>query len=289
MTTKRVWNPWMGCHKVSDGCRRCYMYREQTRYGRNPERVLRGKTTWGLPVAMKRHGEFVWPDGDWVQVCSFSDFFHPEADAWRREAFALMQMRAGLQFVIITKRPERIEVCLPEDWGVAGYPNVWLGVSVEHQAAVQERVPRLLYTPARGHVVVCEPVLGQIDLSAWMVVDEEDADFWVEVYGTSRIDWVICGGETGNGARRAEVSAVRGLRDQCARAGVAFEFKRWGGVSDPKQDGCVLDGVEHHGCPAGLSTVVASLRDEQLEDVRVVRTLEELEEELKEMGREAVG
>lgn len=32
--TQHSWNPWYGCHKVSAGCRECYMFREQERYGR---------------------------------------------------------------------------------------------------------------------------------------------------------------------------------------------------------------------------------------------------------------
>lgn len=42
------------------------------------------------------------------------------------------------------------------------------------------------------------------------------------------LSWVICGGETGPGARPMHPDWVRGLRDQCGAAGVLFFFKQWG-------------------------------------------------------------
>lgn len=55
-----------------------------------------------------------------------------------------------------------------------------------------------------------------------------------------RIDWVICGGESGPNARPMRPDNARSLRDQCAAAGVPFFFKQWGGwlpVDQPwKQD-----------------------------------------------------
>jgi protein gp37 len=42
------------------------------------------------------------------------------------------------------------------------------------------------------------------------------------------LDWVICGGESGSGARSMHPDWVRSLRDQCQTAGVPFFFKQWG-------------------------------------------------------------
>lgn len=44
------------------------------------------------------------------------------------------------------------------------------------------------------------------------------------------LDWVICGGETGPGARSMKMEWARKLRDQCSRGGVPFFFKGAGGV-----------------------------------------------------------
>lgn len=43
-----------------------------------------------------------------------------------------------------------------------------------------------------------------------------------------RLDWVIVGGESGNGARPMHPDWARQIRDQCAAAGVPFFFKQWG-------------------------------------------------------------
>ena len=41
---------------------------------------------------------------------------------------------------------------------------------------------------------------------------------------------------------------VRDIRDRCARAGVPFFFKQWGGQT-PKAGGRELDRVEHNAMP----------------------------------------
>jgi protein gp37 len=64
------------------------------------------------------------------------------------------------------------------------------------------------------------------------------------------IDWVICGGESGPGARPMNPKWARSLRDQCADAGVPFFFKQWGEhvpcVCDDIGDrlACFADGAE---------------------------------------------
>lgn len=79
------------------------------------------------------------------------------------------------------------------------------------------------------------------------------------------IHWVICGGETGPGARPMHPDWVRSLRDQCQAAGTAFFFKSWGEwttdgayVQDTpfadagkRRSGRLLDGVEYSEFPEG--------------------------------------
>ncbi len=87
-----------------------------------------------------------------------------------------------------------------------------------------------------------------------------------------RIDWVICGGESGPKARPMHPDWARSLRDQCADAGVPFFFKQWGehgplnigsadyGIARMRDSdtmrrwgkaraGRLLDGVEHNARP----------------------------------------
>lgn len=107
-------------------------------------------------------------------------------------------------------------------------PNVWLGVSVEDQVRADERIPDLLATPAAVRFLSCEPLLGPVDLDCpridWMEHPEGNG-----IRGDRLCyDWVICGGESGPGARPMHPDWARSLRDQCAAAGVPFFFKQWG-------------------------------------------------------------
>jgi protein gp37 len=128
-------------------------------------------------------------------------------------------------------------------------PNVWLGVSVEDQATADTRIPHLLATPAAVRFVSAEPLLGPLDLRPYLyIVTHEDAARieaapddrpptldWHDPATTPpediqspRLDWVIAGGESGPGARPMHPDWARGLREQCAEAGVALHFKQWG-------------------------------------------------------------
>jgi len=94
-------------------------------------------------------------------------------------------------------------------------PNVWLGTSVEHQAAADERIPHLLECPAAVRFLSCEPLIGPLDN---LPLDG--------------IDWTIVGGETGPGARLCKVGWVGGIVAQCRVAGVSVFVKQLGALSD---------------------------------------------------------
>jgi protein gp37 len=172
--TDNTWNPWYGCHKVSAGCKNCYMYRSLPGFGKQPYIVQRSKTTFRDPLLWQKtahkRGELTK-----IFVCSWSDFFIEEADAWRAEAWEIMRQCPDLVFLILTKRIERAEACLPEDWG-EGWENVWLGVSVEDQTAAKLRVRQLMKIPAVGHFISAEPLLGLVDLVRYFEPDDDDWD-----------------------------------------------------------------------------------------------------------------
>lgn len=119
--------------------------------------------------------------------------------------------------------------------------NVWLGVSVEDQTRADERIPHLLATPAAIRFVSAEPLLGPVQFSHMDVENTAPTGFYVINALTGRnsdmgrpcpdvprLDWVICGGESGPGARPMHPDWARSLRDQCAAAGVPYFFKQWG-------------------------------------------------------------
>ena len=98
-----TWNPWYGCDRVSEGCRFCYAGEKWAKragrifYGnveRASARTFRNPTRWKEPRR--------------IFVCSLSDFFHPAADEWRDEAWAVMREASQHTYLILTKRPQRM-------------------------------------------------------------------------------------------------------------------------------------------------------------------------------------
>lgn len=208
----------MGCAKVSPGCRACYMFAEQKSYGMDPADVRRSKTKFNEPLKWKQPRR--------VFTCSWSDFFIEQADAWRPEAWEIIR-KTPHTYIILTKRIERVPECLPPDWG-AGYPNVWLCVSVESQHFLW-RIAQLAEIPAPVHGVSFEPLLGPIDASRYLHL----------------IDWAILGGESGPGARACHVSWIRQLMAQCRSRDVAVFCKQLGanvmGVSNQVREAAGAD------------------------------------------------
>jgi protein gp37 len=172
-------NFWWGCIKLGTECAMCYMYRwlhERGKSGRNIFRLSDSK--FFEPLYWKEKGR--------VFTCSFSDFFLEEADCWREDAWDVIRRTPHLTWLILTKRPERIQQCLPKDWGI-GWDNVWLGVSVGVQASF-EKAKILSTIPTKVRFISAEPLL-------------EELDFLIEHEGKplmSHFQWVILGGESGN-------------------------------------------------------------------------------------------
>lgn len=196
--TDATWNPWHGCHKVSPGCKFCYMFRDKKRYGQDPNTVVRSKTTFREPLK--------WRDPRVIFTCSWSDWFIEEADPWRDEAYDLIRATPHHTYQILTKRDDRIVGRFPDP----PLPNVWLGVSVE-SPKYSYRIDTLRKIPAAVRFLSLEPLiedLGPLNLDG--------------------INWVIAGGESGPEARQMRPEWVRSIRNQCVAAGVPFHFKQWG-------------------------------------------------------------
>lgn len=215
--TDNTWNPWQGCHKVSPGCMNCYMYREKGgRYGQDPTTVVRSKPpTFNSPLRWKEPAK--------VFVCSWSDFFIEEADPWRDEAWEIIRKTPHLTYQILTKRPENIAGRLPQGWPFA---NVWLGVTAENQEMADRRIPILLSTPAALRFVSVEPMLEPVDLR---FINHYD-DFHIDALDTPdpscRLDWVICGGESGPHARIMHADWAGYLKAQCYATETTFFMKQ---------------------------------------------------------------
>lgn len=257
----KTWSPWEGCTKVSAECANCYADARDAR-------MLSGARHWGPKHNRKPMSESYWrkphqwsraaaKTGERVTVFpSLCDPFddHPSIRSeWRVRLWETIRATPNLIWILLTKRPENLARLLPDDWG-GGYPNVCLGVSAGTQAAADTRIPILLDTPARWRMVSVEPQLELVDtneipprrlhgpLSGYC-----QRHFPAKDCGCHRqqpkIDWVICGCESGPHRRPFDLDWARSLRDQCQAAGVAFFLKqipgdtRKGVLETPMLDG----------------------------------------------------
>ena len=225
--TNHTWNPWRGCHKISLGCKNCYMFREQRRWGHKPDEVVRAKsTTFRSPLN--------WPGPAYVFTCSWSDFFIKEADEWRGEAWDIIRATPHLTYQILTKRAENVADRLPSDWG-NGWDNVWLIATAENQECLEERAG-LLDIPAVLHGLSLEPLLGPVNLDPWFLEGQtvcwgpgdNDWDYDVGVRDNAP-GWIIIGGESDyENPRPMELDWARNIIEQCREAGVACFVKQLG-------------------------------------------------------------
>jgi protein gp37 len=232
--TTHTFNPWWGCTKVSDGCKFCYAEALAKRYGHrvwgtNKPRRLLSEAHWQSPLK--------WEDDAKVKrtryrvfCASMADVFEENAPAREvRRLWDIIRRTPNLDWQLLTKRPHRIAENLPDDW-CDGYPNVWLGTSVEDQR-VLERITHLTAIPADVHFLSLEPLLGPLPN-----LPLQD------------IEWVIVGGESGSNARFMDKAWVLDIRRQCRIAGVAFFFKQWGGVNK-RAAGRLLEGRTYDELP----------------------------------------
>ena len=209
-----IWNPWHGCHKISEGCAHCYMYFLDGKRGIDTSKVTRNKN-FDMPLARNRDGSFKLPAGMELLVGLSTDFFVEEADPWRDEAWSIMRRRPDVVFRLLTKRAHRIRECLPADWG-EGYENVMLQVTTENQARADERLSILLDLPARHRGFMAAPMIGPVDAERYLA--------------TGLVEQVLCGGENYDGARPCHYEWVKTLFDQCRRHDVQFNFIETGTV-----------------------------------------------------------
>lgn len=227
--TDHTFNPWMGCQKVSEGCRNCY--------AETLTKSRMGLDLWGPPLTtMRQVTKAPWQNvlawnrqaarsGERKRVfcASLCDVFedHPTANATRPRLWDLIRACDSLDWQLLTKRPERIQQEFPRDWG-DGWNHVWLGVSVEDMR-VASRVDYLRTIPAAVRFISYEPALGPLD----------DLDI-------TGIDWIIYGGESGPKHRPENKDWARAMHAKCAANGTAFFHKQSAGIRT--EMGIELDG-----------------------------------------------
>lgn len=209
-----MWNPWHGCRKISDGCRHCYVYREDAAFGTMlPTSDVHKTASFNLPLKRDRKRNWKFPPGTEFALCFTSDLLIEEADLWRQEIWDIIRLRSDCRFFFFTKRIDRLQQCLPDDWG-EGYENVAVGCTVENQERADFRMPVFLSIPIRHRLVIVAPMLEQIDLSPYL--------------DPSKIEEVSVGGESGRYARPLHYDWVLDMHRQCRQHDIPFSFHQTG-------------------------------------------------------------
>ena len=210
--TDETWNPTTGCSKVDGDCKNCYAERISAKFAASWGMTFR---TWSRqnaagnvslhPERLDKPRKIKTPSR--IFVDSMSDLFHEMVpDEFIAQVFGVMEECPQHTFQILTKRPERAAA-----WRGPWTPNVWMGTSVGHRAALH-RVDEIRRCRAKTLFLSLEPLwerLGMIDLD--------------------QIDWVIVGGESGPGYRPMPHAWAREIRDQCVRCEIPFWFKQSAG------------------------------------------------------------
>jgi protein gp37 len=249
--TDATFNPWIGCTKVSVGefgaCEHCYAERDNdTRFhwvtwGPGQPRKRTSEANWKKPLTWNRqHHEFysIHRHHRRVFCASLADVFDNEVDqAWRDDLWTLIDATPNLRWILLTKRIGNATNMIPDMWQERAYwpEHVGLMSTIVTQDEWDRDYKKLAEWQgiASWIGISAEPLFGRIDI------------------GDAKPDWIITGGESGPEHRPLDMDAVRSMRDQCARNGVAFHHKQNGGIRG-KDAGCLIDGEEHKFFPHAL-------------------------------------
>lgn len=186
-----------------------------------------------------------WKKPRMIFVSSMGDLFHPDVkEDYLDEIMGIIASDAPQHtYLFLTKRPDIMKKRLSK---YHLWPNLWVGATAENQQRFMERVPTLLQIPAAVRFASIEPMLSKICANGFLNKELNGCEIHCpgtkgmcrlhagecnEAYEScAGLDWIICGGETGPGARLIAKEWVISLRDQCVSAGVSFFFKKWGSV-----------------------------------------------------------
>ena len=227
--TDAVWNCVTGC---SASCPYCYARRMSLRLagrygyprhvpGSHPFDVTFHPDRLELPLQWKKPRR--------IFVNSMGDLFDPRVpERWLSQVMTVMDRAKHHTFLVLTKQAERMMEYLQMVDALGGglAPlHIWWGVSVEDQAAADERIPFLLRAPVANRFISAEPLLGAIDLSpdsapyCWYNDVSDGVPVW------RGPDWVVCGPQSGPGAKPYDFDWILSLRQQCVGVGVPFFLK----------------------------------------------------------------
>ena len=275
----RTWSPIkMLCHRVSAGCANCWHMRMANRMKSNPALSEDARLAYigGKPWLDGKELEapLKWRKPQRVGVQFMGDLFHDDVHVdMINLVFCRMAVARQHTFLILTKRPKRMlrwfelgivgivkEMMLHrsmdenERRGTPKFPwplpNVHIGVSVEDQKTADERIPLLLQTPAAVRWISAEPLLGQVNLHAFICengsMDRPEQKMSSVCEGNGKLNWTVVGGESGPKARPCDVEWIRSIVQQCKAASVPVFVKQMGANSIiTAKPGCAGFGIRN--------------------------------------------
>lgn len=208
--TKSTINFWIGCSKcvidreIDPACVNCYMFRNESRWGRNPA-IIRFTKAWDEPEKAISKLE------DLIFVNDMSDTFHENISFDKiKRLFDIFQKFPEKDFQILTKRIGRASDffkwygCVPE--------NCWIGTSIGSRNALF-RLDKLKNIDAYIRFISFEPLIEDLGYA-----------------NLEGIDWIIIGGESDfHKPRIMHENWVENLIEQARRDNVAVFFKQQGG------------------------------------------------------------
>lgn len=231
--TDATFNPVIGCMKVSAGCDHCYAEEmmdkryHRVQWGQRKtettepsvgNRVRTSDANWRQPHAWNKKAKlFQATHGHRQRVlcASLSDVFDNQWNPQdRSDLFQTIEDTPQLDWLLLTKRPENISDLTWPRWDDALPTNIWLGITAEDQDAFDRRWPILRRVPARVRFVSYEPAIGPLTMEMF---DENP-------------DWLICGGETGQGHRSMKPHWAYNIMDECERFAIPFFMKQMSGT-----------------------------------------------------------
>jgi protein gp37 len=246
--TEKIWNPSIGCSKISEGCYNCYAERFALRLKAMGHPDYKNGFNFKIlphrlnePLKIKKPSMFF--------VNSMSDLFHEEMPFdYLDKIFEVINETPQHTYQILTKRAERLYEYLNEYLQNKSLPkNVWIGVTVE-KSKYKYRIDLLRKVNSTIRFISFEPLLddiGELDLSD--------------------IHWVIVGGESGKRARPMKKEWVDQIFNQCKKNTIPFFFKQWGAWSidgvkrSKKKNGRLFNGIELNEYPIVFQNQVSLL------------------------------